>query len=148
QVKQALPSCYQQLGLVADDPRVASHHGKRVAEGQHRLQTWTDPLLGWTTIAGAPFYVRQLADHKAAIDPAELRRAPLLEYARVCGETFAKAHGRTGDAAVLYGYAGQSDKLDRAIAELSLLGADQVTGDWEVLTGAIGRGELEAKDLA
>jgi hypothetical protein len=65
----------------------------------------------------------------------------------VCGETFAKAHGRTGDAAVLYGYAGQSDKLDRAIAELAILGADQVTHDWEILVGAIGRGELEAKDL-
>jgi uncharacterized protein (DUF2252 family) len=147
QVKQALPSCYEALGLVAPDPRVADHQGKRVAEGQHRLQTWTDPLLGWTTIAGAPFYVRQLSDHKASIDPADLKRSPLIEYARVCGETFAKAHGRTGDAAVLYGYAGQSDKLDRAIAELAILGADQVSHDWEILVGAIGRGELEAKDL-
>jgi uncharacterized protein (DUF2252 family) len=147
QVKQALPSCYEALGLVAPDPRVASHQGKRVAEGQHRLQTWTDPLLGWTTIGSAPFYVRQLSDHKASIDPADLKRSPLIEYARVCGETFAKAHGRTGDAAVLYGYAGQSDKLDRAIAELAIFGADQVTRDWEILVGAIGRGELEAKDL-
>lgn len=65
----------------------------------------------------------------------------------MCGETFAKAHGRTGDAAVLYGYAGQSDKLDRALAGLAALGADQVTSDWEVLTGAISRGDLEAKDL-
>jgi hypothetical protein len=48
---------------------------------------------------------------------------------------------------VLYGYAGQSDKLDRAIAELALLAADQVTGDWEILTGAISRGEIEAKEL-
>jgi hypothetical protein len=147
QVKQALPSCYEALGLVAADARVASHQGRRVAEGQHRMQTWTDPLLGWTTIDGAPFYVRQLADHKAAIDPADLRRAPLIEYARVCGETFAKAHGRTGDAAVLYGYAGQSDKLDHALADLAITGADQVTGDWQALVAAIGRGELEARDL-
>jgi uncharacterized protein (DUF2252 family) len=147
QVKQALPSCYEALGLVAGDPRVASHQGKRVAEGQHRMQTWTDPLLGWTTIGGGPFYVRQLSDHKASIEPSELKRSPLIEYARVCGETFAKAHARTGDAAVLYGYAGQSEKLDRAIAELAILGADQVTRDWEILVGAIGRGEIEAKKL-
>jgi uncharacterized protein (DUF2252 family) len=147
QVKQALPSCYEALGLVAVDPRIASHQGKRIAEGQHRLQTWTDPLLGWTTIGTTPFYVRQLSDHKASIDPADLRRSPLIEYARVCGETFAKAHGRTSDAAVLYGYAGQADKLDRAIAELAILGADQVTGDWEALVAAIGRGEIEARDL-
>jgi uncharacterized protein (DUF2252 family) len=147
QVKQALPSCYEALGLVPGDSRVASHQGKRVAEGQHRLQTWTDPLLGWTTIGGVPFYVRQLSDHKASIDPADLKRSPLIEYARVCGETFAKAHGRTGDAAVLYGYAGQSDKLDRALAELAVLGADQVSGDWEALTAAIRRGDIEARDL-
>ena len=147
QVKQALPSCYEALGLVPPDARVAGHQGRRVAEGQHRMQTWTDPLLGWTTIDGVPFYVRQLSDHKASINPADLKRSSLIEYARVCGETFAKAHARTADAAVLYGYAGQSDKLDRAIANLAALGADQVTGDWEVLTGAIGRGELEAKDL-
>ena len=147
QVKQALPSCYEALGLVPGDPRVASHQGKRVAEGQHRLQTWTDPLLGWTSIGGVPFYVRQLSDHKASIDPADLKRSPLIEYARVCGETFAKAHARTGDAAVLYGYAGQSDKLDRAIAELAVLGADQVSGDWEALVAAIRRGDIEARDL-
>ncbi|TMQ17644.1 MAG: DUF2252 domain-containing protein [Deltaproteobacteria bacterium] len=147
QVKQALPSCYEALGLVAADPRLASHHGKRVAEGQHRLQTWTDPLLGWTSIDDAPFYVRQLSDHKASIDPADLRRSSLIEYARVCGETFAKAHGRTGDAAVLYGYAGQADKLDRAIAVLAGLGADQVTADWEALGRAIERGDFEARDL-
>jgi uncharacterized protein (DUF2252 family) len=147
QVKQALPSCYEALGLVAADPRIAGHQGQRVAEGQHRLQTWTDPLLGWTAIDRVPFYVRQLSDHKASIDPADLKRSPLIEYARVCGETFAKAHSRTSDAAVLYGYAGQADKLDRAIAELALLGADQVTGDWEALVGAIHRGDIEAKDL-
>lgn len=145
QVKEALPSCY--LALVAPDPRIASHHGRRVAEGQHRLQTWADSLLGWTSIDGAPFYVRQLSDHKASIDPVDLKRSSLIEYARVCGETFAKAHGRTGDAAILYGYAGASDKLDRAIGELAIAGADQVTCDWEALVAAIQRGQLEAREL-
>jgi len=45
QVKQALPSCYHALGLVPRDPRVSDHDGKRVAEGQHRLQTSADPFL-------------------------------------------------------------------------------------------------------
>src|ERR1051325_9337692 len=147
QVKQAPPSCYEALGLVPGDSRVASHQGKRVAEGQHRLQTWTDPLLGWTTIGGVPFYVRQLSDHKASIDPADLKRSPLIEYARVCGETFAKAHGRTSDAAVLYGYAGQADKLDHALADLAINGPAQVTGDWNALVAAIRRGDVEARDL-
>ena len=142
QVKQALPSCYEAQGLVA---ATAAHQGKRVAEGQHRMQTWADPFLGWTTIDGDPFYVRQLADHKASIDPADLERRSLVEYARVCGETFAKAHARTGDAAVLFGYAGRADNLDRALAKLARAGADQVTQDWEALVAAISRGEIAAE---
>jgi uncharacterized protein (DUF2252 family) len=144
QVKQALPSCYEAQGLVTPDPRVASHQGKRVAEGQHRMQTWADPFLGWTSIDDVPFYVRQLADHKASIDPSDLRRSSLVEYGRVCGETFAKAHARTGDAAVLYGYAGRADKLDVAISRAALVGADQTTHDWELVVAAVKRGELEA----
>jgi hypothetical protein len=35
----------------------------------------------------------------------------------------------------------------RSRSELALLGADQVTGDWEILAGAIGRGEIEAREL-
>jgi len=144
QVKEALASCYLALGLVERGSQIAAHEGKRVAEGQHRMQTWTDPFLGWTTAFDAPFYVRQLSDHKAAIDPADLKRSSLVEYARVCGEVFAKAHARTGDAAVLYGYAGQAEKLDVAIGMLAVAGADQVTKDWETLVGAIKRGDLQA----
>jgi len=147
QVKQALPSCYEAQGLVPPDATTASHQGKRVASGQHRMQTWTDPFLGWTTIDGDPCYVRQLSDHKASIDPADLKRESLVEYARVCGETFAKAHARTGDAAVLYGYAGRGDKLDVALGKLAREGADQVTHDWETLVAAVKRGELEAVEV-
>ena len=88
--------------------------------------------------------MRQLSDHKAAIDPADLRRTSLVEYARVCGETFAKAHARTADAAVLWGYAGQAEKLDKALGAMAISGADQVTKDWEALTGAIKAGRLVA----
>ena len=124
QVKQAVPCVYQEAGLVGDDPQVARHNGRRVAEGQHRLQTWVDPFLGWTSIDGLDFLVRQLADHKASIEPGELKRSGLIEYTRVCGETFAKAHARTGDAAVLYGYAGESEKLDRALCDAGARGRE------------------------
>jgi uncharacterized protein (DUF2252 family) len=147
QVKQALPSCYEAQGLVAPDPTTASHQGKRVAAGQHRMQTWADPFLGWTTIDGDPCYVRQLSDHKASIDPDDLRRDSLVEYARVCGETFAKAHARTGDAAVLSGYAGRGDRLDVAFGKLACDGADQVTRDWETLVAAVKRGDLAVADV-
>jgi len=147
QVKEALPSCYRAHGLVARDARVSDHEGKRVAEGQHRMQTWTDPFLGWTNLDGVACYVRQLADHKASIDAEDLRRRSLVEYARVSGETFAKGHARTGDPAVLYGYAGDGDRLDAAFAISAKLAADQSTSDWEALVAAIKAGDMPSADL-
>jgi uncharacterized protein (DUF2252 family) len=44
-------------------PRHA-HQGQRVVEYQQALQTVSDPLLGWTTIDGLPYYVRQFSRHE------------------------------------------------------------------------------------
>jgi len=140
QVKEALASCYHALGLVPR--RTTLHEGKRVAEGQHRMQTWTDPFLGWTMLGDRPCYVRQIADHQSSIDPDELRRSALVEYASVCGETFAKAHARSGDACILWGYAGRADKLDDALAKRALAGADQVEADWKLVKDAVAKGQL------
>ena len=109
------------------------------------MQTVADPFLGWTSIKGDHFLVRQLADHKGSLDPGDLKGPTLLDYALVCGEIFAKAHARTGDAAVLYGYAGDNDKLDRALAEFSVLYADQATRDYETFTAAIKDGRIAAR---
>jgi uncharacterized protein (DUF2252 family) len=144
QVKEALQSTYVDHGW---PDATTTHQGRRVAEGAHRMQTSVDPFIGWTTIAGKPYYVRQLSDHKASIDPEDLRRSSLVEYARVCGETFAKGHARTGDAAVLYGYAGEAEKLDRALATLAAIGADQVTADHSLLVAAIARGDIASADI-
>src|SRR6202008_1759512 len=42
-----------------------SHQGQRVVEYQQALQTVSDPLLGWTTIDGLTYYVRQFRDMKS-----------------------------------------------------------------------------------
>src|SRR5947209_1376963 len=41
-----------------------SHQGRRVAEGQRKIQPLSDPLLGWTRIGVHDYLVRQLNDHK------------------------------------------------------------------------------------
>src|SRR6202021_2308420 len=107
QVKQAQEAC---AAAYLANVRVPAHQGRRVAEGQHRLQTESDPLLGWTTIGDRHFLVRQLADHKAGVDFAELRGATLAEYAEVCGRILAKGHARTGDPLALAAYCGDSDR--------------------------------------
>jgi len=141
QVKEELPSCYQQYL-----PRVApfAHQGQRVAEGQHRMQSATDPFLGWTTVEGRQYLVRQLADHKAKVEVAELGGPALERFARVAGEILAKAHARTGDASAIAGYCGKSDRLDRAMSKFAILYADQTEKDFGTFKAAIRRGVLKA----
>jgi uncharacterized protein (DUF2252 family) len=132
QVKQELPSCYApHLKTVA----LTEHGGQRVCEGQQLMQTLSDGFLGYTRFGGHDYLVRQLADHKAAMDPAALGRRTLLEYASLCGEVLAKGHARTGDAARLAGYVGKSAKLDQAVAAFAITYSDQVKRDYQLFVG-------------
>jgi uncharacterized protein (DUF2252 family) len=127
QVKQELPSC---LEPYLPSARRASHQGRRVAEGQQMMQTVSDPFLGYTRCGGRDYLVRQLADHKAGLDPTDLKGKTLAAYARLCGEVLAKGHARTTDAAVLAGYVGRSPKLDKAVATFAAAYAEQTAADF------------------
>jgi uncharacterized protein (DUF2252 family) len=141
QVKEELPSCY--APYITGIPPI-THQGKRVALGQKKMQTVSDPFLGYTTIDGRDFLIRQLADHKAAIDPLELKGTALLEYGRVCGEVLAKAHARTGDAGAIAGYCGKSGALDNALVTFAKLYADQTESDYQQFKEAIAEGRVRA----
>jgi uncharacterized protein (DUF2252 family) len=141
QVKEELPSCY--TPYLSHLPP-AKHEGRRVAEGQQRMQTVADPLLGYTTIDGRHFLVRQLCDHKASIDLANLKGTALREYAVVCGELLAKGHARTGDAGAIAGYCGNSAKLDNAMVKFAKAYADQTERDFDQFKKAIAKGRVRA----
>ncbi|BCU78745.1 DUF2252 domain-containing protein [Luteolibacter sp. LG18] len=141
QVKEAFPSCHAPY---LPDVKIPAHHGQRVAQGQQRMQTVSDPFLGWTTIEDRHFLVRQIADRKAAIEPEDLKGKALLQYALVCGEVLAKAHARTGEPALLAGYLGKSGKFARALTAFALAYADQVEKDHTTFTKAIADGKIEA----
>jgi uncharacterized protein (DUF2252 family) len=143
QVKEEPPSVYVPY---LTEPSPVDHEGHRVAQAQHRMQTVSDPFLGWTTIDGRHYLVRQLSDHKASIEPQELTGRALEEYATVCAELFAKAHARTGDPGVLIGYCGaSSDRLDRAIRKFALAYADQTEADYALLRRAVRQGKIKAR---
>lgn len=145
QIKEELPSCYSPY--LAHLPPF-EHEGKRVAQGQQRMQTVSDSFLGWTTMDGVPYLVRQLADHKASIDPEDLKGATLAEYAKVSGKVLAKAHARTGDSVALAGYCGKTGKLDKAIACFATNYADQVTSDFGLFIKAVKAGKIKAASLS
>ena len=124
-------------------PRHA-HQGQRVVEYQQALQTVSDPLLGWTTIEGLSYFVRQFRDMKGAIPVDALRPDALADYARILGHLLAKGHARTSGASMIAGYIGQSARLDEAIRLFARAYADQIEADHQALLRAVARGRLPA----
>jgi uncharacterized protein (DUF2252 family) len=122
----------------------SSHQGQRVVIGQHALQSSSDVLLGWTTIDGRPFYVRQMKNMKGSIPTECLSEECFNSYARACGAILARAHARTSDAAVLAGYCGNSQVIDDALADWAERYGDQVEADHEALVKGIKAGRIKA----
>lgn len=110
-----------------------SHQGRRVVEGERLMQLQSDPFLGWTTLDGRDYMVRQLNDHKASVRLDDLKQAGLVEYARVCGDLLARGHARAGDCSMLSGYLGVSGRFEAAVANFAMAYADQTDRDWREL---------------
>jgi uncharacterized protein (DUF2252 family) len=124
--------------------RVA-HEGRRVVVSQRLLQALGDPLLGWTTIDGRPYYVRQMKNMKASMPVAFLRGKPFDFWAFACGGILARAHARVGDAAAIAGYCGKSTALAGALADFAEDYGDQTERDHDELVQAIKAGRVEAQ---
>ena len=120
------------------------HNGRRVVVGQRALQASSDPMLGYTAIDGRHYYVRQMKNLKASIPVEWLTGATFNFYAWACGSLLARAHARTGDAARIAGYCGNSESLDDALALWAESYGDQVESDHHALVSAISRGTVKA----
>jgi len=126
QVKQARPSA---LAPHLDTPRF-DHEGRRVVCGQRWMQTVSDVLLGWATIEGRPYLVRQFRDMKGSIDPSTLRANQLDDYARVVGVVLARAHAQSMDPRLLHGYCdADGPAFDKAFERFARAYADQTEAD-------------------
>jgi uncharacterized protein (DUF2252 family) len=143
QVKEEPPSCY---AAYLQSGRNFMNEGRRVVEGQRRMQALSDPFLGWTSMDGRDYLVRQLSDHKAGIDDTQLQGNGLSEYARICGEVLAKGHARSSDPMELAGYCGSGNKLDDAIADFAVAYARQTEQDFGALKKAIRAGRVRVAE--
>lgn len=119
-----------------------AHQGQRVVEYQQALQTVSDPLLGWTTMDGLQFYVRQLRNMKGRIPLDAMTADTLTDYAGVVGQLLAKGHARTSGASMIAGYMGRSDRVDDALCTFARRYADQTEADHACLVAAVDRGAL------
>jgi hypothetical protein len=89
--------------------------------------------------------MRQLRDWKGSVDPEKAVPRGTLLYARICGETLARAHARSGDRVEIAAYLGKSTAFDEAIADFAEAYADQNDADYAAFLAAIESGRLEAR---
>jgi len=116
-------------------PSAYANQGQRVVVGQRLIQGAPDIFLGWGKQEGFHFYVRQLRDMKgsAELAPGEVEIDSFIEQCGLFGWALALAHAKTGDPAMIAGYAGKSEALDEAIARFAFAYADQTERDYETL---------------
>jgi len=126
----------------------AGHEGERVIYGQRLLQAVGDPLLGWTSIAGRPFYVRQMKNLKGALPLARMSGAPLLTFSYAYGALLARVPGPGVGAAAIAGYcgSGKHHDLGGAIADWAAAYAERNAADHALFRKAIDHGRLAAAD--
>lgn len=146
QVKEARPSVLlphlPALGFVSPPEE---HEGRRVVAGQKRMQVVSDILLGWTTVEGRPFQVRQFRNRKGSVDPAALTAEQLDDYGRMTGALLARAHAHSVDPRLLAGYCGKNEELDEAMAAFAVAYADRTEADHADLVAAVRGGRIAAE---
>jgi uncharacterized protein (DUF2252 family) len=145
QLKEAQPSVLE--GYLSESRY--ENEGQRVVEGQRLIQGAPDIFLGWGELDGRHFYVRQLRDMKSGVefDPEKVKLKNLPQYAALCGWALALAHAKSGDAAMIAGYVGNSDELDQAMARFAFDYDEQNEKDYEAFKSAIQSGRLEVAKM-
>jgi uncharacterized protein (DUF2252 family) len=141
QCKQAGPSVYEPFL----QPAAHANHGERVIAGKRMVQTATDIFVGWGSMGGRDFYVRQYRDMK--LIPSTALIAPrLVQFANACGSTLARAHARSGDPLAIDAYMGTGSAFTSAMVSFAHRYADQNDRDHAQLAEAIGRGEVPSTE--
>ncbi|MFE7128359.1 DUF2252 domain-containing protein [Streptomyces sp. NPDC057617] len=146
QVKEARPSALlPHLPAAGFEAAPVVHEGRRVVLGQKRMQVVSDSLLGWTTVLGRPFQVRQFRNRKGSVDPAALPADQIDDYGRMTGALLARAHAHSVDPRLIAGYCGKNDELDTAMAAFAVAYADRTEADHAELLAAVRNGRIAAE---
>jgi len=123
------------------------NQGQRVVVGQRLMQSSSDIFLGWARSRhNRDFYIRQMRDMKFTLPIEDFKAAGLRRYAEVCGWTLARAHARSGNAALISGYLGKADVFDQAMGEFAIRYADQNRLDHQALRLAEQSGRIQGLD--
>ncbi|MFF2062862.1 DUF2252 domain-containing protein [Streptomyces sp. NPDC058200] len=146
QVKEARASALlPHLPAVGFEAPAVVHEGRRVVLGQKRMQVVSDNLLGWTTVRGRPYQVRQFRNRKGSVDPAALPADQIDDYGRMTAALLARAHAHSVDPRLIAGYCGKNEELDVAVAAFAVAYADRTEADHAALVAAVRSGRIAAE---
>lgn len=123
--------------------------GQRVVSGQRLLQGAPDIFLNFGSMQydikrAEGFYLRQLRDMKGGIEigPGGVSLKNFTDYARLFGWALALGHARSGDAAMIAGYCGESDDFQDAMYSFAKAYAKQNDRDYELFKKAVKKGKI------
>jgi uncharacterized protein (DUF2252 family) len=141
QVKEARASVLEPYAGKSLHP----NQGQRVIAGQRIMQAASDVFLGWTRgNNGRDFYIRQLRDMKISVVIEDWDTGLLRQYGRMCAHALARAHARSGDAAMMAGYMGAGQTFDEAIMEFATEYSAQNRRDYRAFVSAIREGRIQS----
>ena len=124
--------------------------GRRVVAGQRLLQGAPDIFLNYGSVQygvdhNQGFYLRQLRDMKGgiAVGSGGVTLKTFPDYAKLFGWALALGHARSGDAAMIAGYWGESKGLTEALYAFARSYAKQNGSDYEEFCQAVKSGILK-----
>jgi uncharacterized protein (DUF2252 family) len=123
---------------------VFPNQGQRVVDGYRRMQPASDMFLGWSRGPKRDFFIRQLRDMKLGPMVEIFGQAEMDFFATWCGKALALSHARSGNSAMISGYLGKSDAMDKALTAFSVSYADQNEKDHAALARAVRQGKVKA----
>ena len=125
--------------------------GCRVVAGQRLLQGAPDIFLSYGSVQfdidrSEGFYIRQLRDMKGGIliGPGGVSLKNFADYSKLYGWALALGHARSGDAAMIAGYCGESKEFSEAMYAFAKAYSKQNEQDYEEFCKAVKSGRLKA----
>ena len=79
-------------------------------------------------------------------DPEKVTVKNLPQYCSLCAWALALSHAKSGDAAMIAGYVGNSDELDDAMVRFAFAYADQTEKDHAALVAAAKSGRIKVAE--
>jgi hypothetical protein len=129
---------------IKDEPPLIFHPTAELAPGVESAYAEAFAAYRESLPEHTRIYIRQLRDMKLSALIEDWDTGLLRQYARMCAQSLARAHARSGDAAMISGYMGSGQTFDDAIGEFAVEYSDQNRKDFRTFVRAVREGRIQA----